>query len=193
MKNLGIVKIWLLAFAIAIVLNLFVNYGISVFYESPQYDDFCQDVGKYRPYETGFPIPAQEIASKDSCAPIDVSQELRDDCNEQKAYISYHYNSTGCPTEAYCETCGVMFDDVNQKHNSNVFIVLVVIGVGVIVGGVVIKTETVANGFIIGGIISLIVATMRTWGQLSDIIKFLILGAVLALLIWLGYKKSKGK
>ena len=33
---------------------------------------------------------------------------------------------------------------------------------------------------------------LRNWGQLQDVAKFLILGAVLALLVWIGYKKSGG-
>ncbi|MBI3036962.1 hypothetical protein HYY73_04415 [Candidatus Woesearchaeota archaeon] len=185
MSNL---KKWVLAVAIAIVLNLFVNYGISVFYKAPQYDDFCKDSMRPYPYKI---YPAEPAAQQPKeCATIEVSEELQKSCGEQKGYISYKYNTTGCPTEAHCELCGKMFEDINQKRNSNVFVILVVFGVVAIVAGFVLKAEAVANGFLFGGILSLVIAAIRNWGQLQDIFKFIILGAVLALLIWIGYKKG---
>ena len=181
---------WVLAFAIAIVLNLFINYGISVFYKAPQYDDFCKDSGRPYPYKI---YPAEpQLQQQKECAVVEVSEELQNSCSEQKGYVAFKYNSTGCPTEAYCELCGKMFNDVNNKRNSNVFVILVVFGVIAIIGGMVMNAEAVANGFLFGGILSLIIAAIRNWGQLSDILKFAILGIVLALLIWVGYKKSGG-
>ncbi|MBI2550456.1 hypothetical protein HYV83_04735 [Candidatus Woesearchaeota archaeon] len=183
MSNL---KKWVLAVAIAIVLNLFINYGISVFYKAPQYNDFCTDQSRYAPYPAK---PYPDVAPQ-NCTPVFPSQELKDSCTEQKGYINYKYNDNGCATEAYCELCNKTFDDVNQKRNSNVFVILVVFGVVAIVAGFVLKAEAVANGFLFGGILSLVIAAIRNWGQLQDIFKFIILGAVLALLIWIGYKKS---
>ncbi len=185
-------KKWVLALAIAIVLNLFINYGISVFYRAPQYDDFCMDSS--RPYPAGkyYPYPAepQQLQQQKDCQAVEVSEELQKSCSEQKGYVAFKYNSTGCSTEAYCEMCGKLFNDVNNRRNSNVFVVLVVIGVVSIMAGIILKAEAVANGFLFGGILSLIIAAIRNWGQLQDAIKLIILGAVLALLIWIGYKKS---
>ncbi len=180
---------WVLAFAIAIVLNLFINYGISVFYKAPQYNDFCKDQFRYDPYQAK-PYGLEPYTAQQNCSAIGVSEALQGNCSQQKGYIAYKYNSTSCPTEAYCETCQARFDDVNQKRNSNVFVILVVFGVAAIIAGIVAKAEAVANGFLFGGVLSLIIAAIRNWGQLQDIFKFIILGAVLALLIWIGYKKS---
>ena len=186
---------WALALAIAIVLNLFINYGISVFYKAPQYDDFCMDSS--RPYPAGkyYPYPAEpqlQQQQKD-CQVVEVGEELQKSCSEQKGYVAFKYNSTGCATEAYCELCGKLFNDVNNRRNSNVFVGLVVIGVVSIIAGIILKAEAVANGFLIGGILSLIVAAIRNWGQLQDVLKLIILGVVLALLIWIGYKKVNVK
>ncbi len=187
-------KKWVLALAIAIVLNLFINYGISVFYKAPQYDDFCMDSS--RPYPAGkyYPYPAepQQLQQQKDCQAVEVSEELQKSCSEQKGYVAFKYNSTGCATEAYCEMCGKLFNDVNNRRNSNVFVILVVFGVAAIIAGMVLKAEAVTNGFLIGGILSLIIAAIRNWGQLQDVIKLIILGAVLALLIWIGYKKVGG-
>ncbi|MEK6854331.1 MAG: sodium/calcium exchanger protein [Nanoarchaeota archaeon] len=182
-------KKWALALAIAIVLNLFVNYGISVFYKAPLYDDFCRDSARPYHYKI-YPAEPQLQQQQTDCAVIEVSEELQNSCGEQKGYVAFKYNSTGCPTEAYCELCGKMFNDINNRRNSNVFVILVVFGVAAIIAGMVLKAEAVANGFLIGGILSLIVAAIRNWGQLQDAIKLIILGAGLALLIWIGYRKG---
>lgn len=182
-------KKWALALAIAIVLNLFINYGISVFYKTPQYDDFCKDAARPYPYKV-YPAEPQLQQQQKDCSVIEVSEELQESCGEQKGYVAFKYNSTGCATEAYCEMCGKMFNDVNNRRNSNVFVMLVVLGVVAIIAGIILKAEAVANGFLIGGILSLIIAAIRNWGQLQDAIKLIILGAVLALLIWVGYKKG---
>ena len=176
---------WILAFAIAIMLNLFINYGISVFYKTPQYDTFCRQGGPYGPYAQPA-YPQKET----NCATIEVSDALQNSCMADKGYVGYKYNSTGCPTEAYCETCQAKFNDVNNQHSSNIFLILVVVGVVAIIAGMSVKAEAVANGLLVGGIISLIISAIRNWGQLSDILRFIVLGIVLILLIWVGYKKS---
>ncbi len=180
---------WILALAIAIVLNLFINYGISVFYKAPQYDDFCKDAARPYPYKVYAAEPQLQQQQKD-CQVVEISEELQNSCSEQKGYVAFKYNTTGCPTQAYCETCQARFDDVNNKRNSNVFVILVVFGVIAIMAGIVVKAEAVTNGFLFGGVLSLIIAAIRNWGQLQDTVKFVILGFVLALLIWIGYKKS---
>ncbi len=183
------VKKWILAFAIAIVLNLFINYGISVFYKAPQYSDFCAGQDRYAPYPAK-PYPPE--FTPQNCSAVPISEEMQGDCAQQKGYIAYKYNlTTGCPTEVHCETCQARFDDASQRRNSNVFVILVILGVAAIVAGIVMKEESVANGFLIGGTLSLIIAAIRNWGQLQDVVKFAILGAVLALLIWVGFRKGK--
>ena len=186
MKGMANIRKWVLAFAIAIVLNLFINYGISVFYKAPLYDDFCrQQGGPYAPYAQ----PAYPLKQTD-CATVEVSDALQKSCMADKGYVAYKYNSTGWPTEAYCETCQAKFNDINNRRSSNIFVILVVFGVVAIIAGIAVKAEAVANGLLIGGIISLIVAAIRNWGQLSDILRFIVLGIVLVLLIWVGYKKG---
>ncbi|MBI2581443.1 hypothetical protein HYV85_06615 [Candidatus Woesearchaeota archaeon] len=182
-------KKWALALAIAIVLNLFINYGISVFYKAPQYDDFCKDAARAYPYKIYPAEPQLQQQQQKDCQVVEVSEELQKSCSEQKGYVAFKYNSTGCATEAYCEMCGKLFNDVNNRRNSNVFVILVVFGVAAIITGIAVKAEAVANGFLFGGILSLVIAAIRNWGQLQDAIKLIILGAVLALLIWVGYKK----
>lgn len=176
------VKKWALAIAIAIVFNLFVNYGIATFYAEPEFSDFCDEQPR--------PVPLQR-AAEEECETVAVSEELRSSCNEKKAYIAYKSDSNGCPTEAYCETCGTEYSEARDRYNANVFVPLLVIAVGALVVGILIKVEAVSIGFLLGGILGLIIATMRFWGQLQDVFRLLILGIALVILIWLGYKKIK--
>ena len=56
----------------------------------------------------------------------------------------------------------------------------------------ILKLETVSSGIMGGGVLTIIYGTLRYWGEMSDIIRWILLGVVLALLIWIGYKKVKG-
>ena len=53
------------------------------------------------------------------------------------------------------------------------------------------STLTCGSLMLLGGIITLFFGTVRYWARLFDYARFIILGLVLALLIWLGYKKLK--
>ncbi|MBI4438411.1 hypothetical protein HY640_00600 [Candidatus Woesearchaeota archaeon] len=183
MSKTSAVKRWGLAIAIAIVLNLFVNYGIATFYKAPKYEDYCPAMAYER---AKFPY-----AEPKNCTPVTVSEQLEKNCTESKGYIQYKYDSVGCPTKAYCETCQYSFQQVHDKYESNVFFILVVVGVTSLVAGLAINVQSVGTGLLIGGIISILVGTIRNWSNLADIAKFVILGILLAILIFIGYRKLR--
>ncbi|MFC1728559.1 hypothetical protein ACFLZ7_03790 [Nanoarchaeota archaeon] len=83
------------------------------------------------------------------------------------------------------------FIEIKDKYETNVFIILVVAGLIGIILGLTLVVDAVSLGLLLGGIITLFIGTIRYWGRLFDYARFVILGAVLALLIWLGYKKLK--
>ncbi len=178
---------WALAIAIAIVFNLFINYGISLFYKAPQYNDFCTGQGRGEPFPVKIGAPGTQ---QNDCQAVPTSPALQESCNAQKGYIAYKYNATGCPNETYCELCQKQFDDVNQARNSNIFIILLVAGIIAVVLGLTLKADAVSTGFLFGGLLSMVIAAIRTWGQLQNIFKLAVIGAVLIILIWLGYKKT---
>ena len=60
------VKKWVMAAAIAIVFNLFVNYGIATFYPGPEYSDFCQEQPRLRP-----------TIERQDCEAVQISEELQ--------------------------------------------------------------------------------------------------------------------
>ena len=88
------------------------------------------------------------------------------------------------------EECRNAYDAVREPYERNVFFATLILGtIAIILGGVVLSLDSVSSGLMGGGVLTVIYGTLRYWGQLSDIFRFLILGLVLALLIWIGYKK----
>jgi uncharacterized protein (DUF983 family) len=172
------VKKWTLAIALAIVFNLFVNFGITTFYPAPDYNDYC---GTER-------VPDFAKPTLD-CPTITPSEQLVDNCG--KGYVAYRYDSNGCATSAYCETCGVGYNAARDKHNGAASIVLLIAAVLALAAGIGIKVESVSTGFLLAGVLGFFITATRYWGELQNVMRFLILGVTLAVLVWLGYKKIK--
>jgi hypothetical protein len=173
----------LLAIAIAIVFAFFIGFGIAAFYESPKYEDFCEDTF----YEKPYPRPIREAVN---CTYIEPGEELKKECKE-KGDISAEYDETGCVESYYCETCGKEFRDVNEVYNRNVFIIATVIGIIALIAGIVLKITSVSSGLMGGGILLVIYGIMRYWSGLENYGRFTVMGIALVVLIWLGYKKLK--
>ncbi len=184
--NFGSIKKWALAISIAIVFNLFINYGIATFYKAPEYEDFC-NVSSY-PVK---PVPIGVPYKENNCTDLVVSDNLSSECASTRGIIQFKYNATGCPVDAYCDTCNARFEDSRNSYDSNIFFVLVVIGVAALIGGLLVSLQSVGTGFLFGGIISIIIGTIRNWSNLTDVIRFLLLGLILLILIFVGYKKVR--
>jgi len=86
-------------------------------------------------------------------------------------------------------TCQNNFQTAENKYDRNIFIILIVLGVVSLILGAFLANEIVTLGLSWGGVLSLIIASMRYWGTADNIIKVLILGFALAVLIWLAIKK----
>ena len=77
-------------------------------------------------------------------------------------------------------------------YNRNVFIILEIAGlIAFLLGLFAINAKAVSNGFLGGGVLSLIIGTVRYWSGMDDYLRFGILGIALAILIWVGYKKIR--
>ncbi|MEE9525974.1 MAG: hypothetical protein V3V78_05200 [Candidatus Woesearchaeota archaeon] len=79
-----------------------------------------------------------------------------------------------------------------EVYSRNVFIITLIIGlIAVIIGGILLKVESVSSGIMAGGVLTLIYGTMRYWGDMTKYLRFSVLTIVLIVLIWIGYKKFK--
>ncbi|MBI2112114.1 hypothetical protein HYT52_01085 [Candidatus Woesearchaeota archaeon] len=183
----------LIIIAIAVIYALFIGYGIEVFHDSPKSEEFCPNVynilnqedcvaagGTWRPQycENGVATDSRDIGASGNA-----------EGSEAKAIKP---SPVPVSTFGYCETKSSCYEDfalVMSNHNKIVFIVAAIFGILAVVAGMILKKEGVNDGFVAGGIILILYGTIRYWQHANDILKFVLLGIVLSVLIWIGYKK----
>ncbi len=167
---------WAIIVAIVIVLNLFFNYTISLFYKAPQYEDFVK--------------PTQVVGvikTQDDC--VKIGGQWTDSPVE-----SLVAPDPAKPVLGYCDenyTNQINFNNAQKNYDKTVFIVLVVLSVISLVSALFVANETLSLAFSWGGVLSLLIASVRYWGDANNLFKVLILAAALAILIWVAVKKIK--
>jgi len=176
----------ILGISIAIILALFIGYGINTFYKSPEYEDFCEE-------KLTKPVRLAREEDLSKCVAInEANQPFEESCYRQDGMVRYEENEDGCQVANECDMCNKEFRDVMEIYNRNVFIVAVIAGlICVLLGGIILKLESVSAGIMGGGVLSIIYGTLRYWGEMGDVLRFSILGIVLIVLVWIGYKKFK--
>lgn len=185
MKNINYKKL-ILILGIIIVLNLFFNYGIYTFYKNPKYEDFCKQE-----------IFSKQYSNKEEC------EKIGGLWADNQAYYKPVPDGRSVPVPAseiaepkgWCNSyyiCEKEYRSVLEVYNRNVFIILIIAGViSIVVGFMVGQSEAVSLGLSFGGLISLIIGTIRYWSNMDDYLRFVILGISLAILIWLGLKRFR--
>lgn len=142
---------WAIVLGIVIVLNLFFNYTISLFYKEPDYNNYIT--------QQIMPInPSSDIAKQEAD-----QQKFQ---KEQDAY-----------------------NKAREIYNRNVFIMLVILGVISIALGAFLWNEILVLGLSWGGVLSLIISSMRYWTDADNLIKVFILLLALGALVWIALKK----
>ncbi len=178
-----------LSIGIAVVFAFFIAFLIDAFYPSLEYNTFCKN-------EQNYPYPiAVKGFSGSNCTEPQYDAVLLKKCTEQGGYITFISDSQGCQTIPKCELCQKQFNDANQKYNKNLFYITFPIGLLAIIVGIYLPliVEAIASGFMFGGILTLIQATVRVFGDLGKITRVILLGLELIILIWIGYKKVSDK
>lgn len=177
----------ILAAAIVVVLNLFVNYGIYTFYKPPVLEKYC-------PIELSQP----KYDNQASCEKVGGRWFEN---NNQTYYYEGKAPVPMAPADTkitgWCDptaTCRTGFEADQSVYNRNLFVVWVAAGfISLALGFFAINVGAVANGFLGGGLLSLIIGTIRYWSDMNDYLRFVILGIALVLLIIIGYKKISQK
>lgn len=175
----------IIIFVIAVLFAILVNVTIEAFYPQPQYEDFCDD--NYRAMAIGKPV--------DNCQEIIVKDYDYQKCQDLGGQIEYKIGSNGCPTSFYCETCYKEMDNANEKYNFIVFIVSAISGLIAVFLGLYLPkpknpiNEWVGSGFLLGGLFTLFVGTVRFFGDMGRYYRPLVILIELILVIWLTYKK----
>lgn len=164
MKNIeSTVLKWSLTVGIIIVLNLFFNYAITLVYPEPNFDEI---------YSARTNEQCLEVGGEWIQHPKRVVQEFENPIDD-----------------GYCNAENVI-KSIRDPYQTNVFVVLVVLGVLALVAGIMLAAHSVvATGLSYGGVLSLIIASMRYWSSASGLLRLIILGAALAALIYVAIKK----
>lgn len=118
------------------------------------------------------------------------SPQYSDFCEIERTLTPPDKNTTQETQEDYSK-CSKEYELVRDQYNFVVFIVAVISGLIAIVVGIVLLLPSVSSGLMVGGTFLMIYGTARYWSNLSNWIRTLILAIVLAILIFLAYKKLK--
>ena len=184
--GMGLAKTFL-AIGIAIILALFVGYGVSVVFESPRYSYEQSDC------YTRFPCEKQ-IEECEMDATHNYTIPSIKDC-----YREYTQTTEYRACQEQRDACEAAFQrtTVSYRNARTSFFVLAIIGIAAIIAGVMLSgLEGIGPGFMGGGVLIIIwtvLSTWQYWFSWSKYLKLLVLGIVLALLVYLGYKKLEKK
>ena len=166
---------WALVAAIVIVLNLFFNYAISLVYKAPEWNTYMPQAQVVEP-----------ITNKEKCI------EVGGQWTEPDPRFTTPENSPKGATAGYCDpnfTKQQEFSDAQKTYERNVFIALVVLGVISIVLGALLAHAVLALAFSWGGVLSLVIASVRYWSNAGNLLKVIILAVALGALIWVAVRK----
>jgi hypothetical protein len=171
-KQSSFVKISIIV-AIVIVMNLFFNYAVSLIFKEPGMDNFIK------------PTQVMEaITIKDKC--ISVGGQW-----SENAYPSPDIKGK-TEVQGYCNenyTKQLEYDNARKAYEKKVFITLIILGIVSLISAGFISISILSIAFAWGGVLSLIIASVRYWSQADNLAKVVILALALGILIWLAVKK----
>lgn len=166
-----------LVVGLVIVINLFLNYTLSVVYKEPVYANYFAQ-----------PQVVESYTTKESC--LSVGGQWSENTNydtELKTAPKKQEVSKG-----YCDpnyTKQKDYDAKRKAYELNVFITLIVAGIALTILGIVRRHPILSPAFTWAGVLSYIVASMRYWGTATSILRVVILGIALIALIYVAIKK----
>lgn len=170
-----------LSISIAFVMMLFIHYGIETFYPGPDYER-CNE---------GYPKAYPDYARFNNCSTGTTQAEQS--CYIERGNPVFNYSS-GCPVYESCNYCYRDLEDQRKPHDRNVFILASALGIiAILLATMKLTHEYVSTGIMGGGVLSVLYGTVRYWSYAENLMKFIALGLVLAILIWIGYKNLKVK
>ena len=169
------IKNIIIGLIIAVVFVMFAAYGTNLFYESPDYENYCR---------INIPYPYEETITQEIC-------ETRNG-----TWISQNIQCIKAPCpQGYCDyysECQKDYDVANRAYAQNLFIISIIISLTVIiVSAFLISVISVSGGLMFGALMYLIYGTARYWGFMDDWMRFIILGIALAVLIYIGYRLAR--
>ena len=173
---------WALVLSIVVVLNLFFNFAIDSFYDSPDYNDYCGNQSE----------PVVNVPRNQEQCVADGGQWTE---NAGKPMPESVIRENTEPA-GWCDidfTCRKEYEEAQSLYNRNVFVGLVITGLVALVIGLFVSAtgSAVSLGLSLGGLLSLVIASIRYWSDMDEYLRVIVLGLALIALIWIGIKKFK--
>lgn len=131
----------------------------------------------------------KENSTDEYIRPLPVDENCYDEVYNSKEYTECMHAQDECQEAA-------LVSSPRYSYARNCFFILIVIGLAAIIGGVLISVEGVGSGLIGGGVLTILWVLPYThdyWMNSSKYLKLFVLGIVLVVLIYLGYKKVEQK
>ncbi len=156
----------IVAIVIAFISVFFLAYAIQSVYPAPEYNDYCDDIRTFK-----------MIDNKAECETMDG--------------VWYENNE---PKGGYCDLyfkCAQAYEEARKPYERNLFIANLLIGLIVLIISFFLSVEVVSSGFMAGGAMMLIYGVIRYWGNLSNILRTVVLGVALVVIVYFAYKKFK--
>ena len=162
---------WSLIVGIIIVVNMFFNYAVSLVYKAPEYPNSQPQV-------------VEQYRTQEDCTKIGGQWN-------PNVYPDPGTSVKSAP-KGYCDpdyTKRIQYEETRKTYERTVFIILFVLGALILILGSVIKQEVLAIALSWGGVLSLIIASVRYWSNANNGLKVAILGVALLALMYLAVKR----
>ena len=174
-KHSALVRIAVLV-GIAFLLNVFLAYLVRVFYHEPMQEDFCKE-------EQVVAL----IPNSESCLAVGGQWN---ESNPVEAIPPGKGLVSGYCNAQY--TCFKNFESAYSLYNRNLFIVFVIAGVALLLGSTFLTgAKTVSSGLSLGGVIALIVGSIRYWSDMDDRLRVVVSGVALLTLLVIAWKRFR--
>jgi len=174
-KYSSIIK-WSLIVGIVIVINLFINYAISLVYESPKYENYCKQEQVI-----------EAVTSQDVC--LAKGGQWNQNTYMDPSVVGKTIANGSCDLQYTCRTA---YDSASKIYERNIFVILVVVGIALVAGSFALAFNWILSvSASMAGILSIIIASMRYWGEADNWLRVIILFVALCALIYFAVKKFK--
>ena len=156
--------------------------------DQPEYSDFCDNSLYARPR----PMPDQECED-----PLTAPQDFEQECRAEGGNVRYELDEDGCAVDYVCDMCSAEYSSANERHQLFSFTMVSLIGLTGIFAGIYSKPKDeviswLLSGFIIGGLVSIFVATISFFNAMDPVMRPLVIIAEIVLVAWLTIRLQRG-
>lgn len=174
-KYSSIIK-WSLIVGIVIVINLFINYAISLVYESPKFENYCKQTQVI-----------EAVTTQDVC--LSKGGQWNQNTYMDPNIVGKTIANGSCDLQYTCRT---EYDSASKVYERNIFVILIVFGLALVAASFALAFNWILSvSASMAGILSIIIASMRYWGEADNWLRVLILFIALCALIYFAVRKFK--